>query len=77
MQKTKKKEKEALLEEVESFFETGEAGERIIKYLGNYGNELQAAREKSSTGEEFVKNLMATLGQDKIAALKKQIEDGD
>ena len=72
-----KKEKDALLEEMESFFETGEAGERITKYLGNYGNELRAAREKSSTGEEFVKNLMATLGQDKIAALKKQIEDGD
>ena len=70
-------ERNALLEEVNSFFETGEIGGRITKYLGNYEDKLQTVKEASSTKEEFVKNLIATLGQDGVEALKEQIEDGD
>lgn len=70
-------ERNALLDEVESFFETGDVGERIAKYLGDYEGELQTAKEVSSTKEEFVKNLVTALGQDKMATLKEQIEDGD
>lgn len=70
-------ERNALLEEAKSFFETGEIGERIAKYLGDYEVKLQTIKEASSTKEEFVGNLIAALGQDGIAALKEQIEDGD
>ena len=70
-------ERKALLEEVNSFFETGEVGGRITKYLGNYEDKLQTVKEASSTKEEFVRNLIATIGQDGIEALKEQIEDGD
>ena len=70
-------ERNALLEEVNSFFETGEVGGRITKYLGNYEDKLQTTKEASSTKEEFVRNLIATIGQDGIEALKEQIEDGD
>ena len=72
-----KQERNALLEEAKSFFETGEVGERIVKYLGDYEGELQTVKEASSTKEEFVRNLIAALGQDGIAALKEQIRDGD
>lgn len=72
-----KQERSALLEEVKSFFKTGEVGGRITKYLGNYEDKLQIVKEASSTGEEFVKNLIATIGQDGIEALKERIEDGD
>lgn len=71
-----KQERSALLEEVKSFFKTGEVGERITKYLGNYEDKLQIVKEASSTEEEFVKNLIAILGQDGIVAIKEQIEDG-
>ena len=70
-------ERDALLGEAKSFFKTGEVGGRITKYLGNYESKLQAAKEASSTEEEFVRNLIATLDQDEIATLKEQIEDGD
>lgn len=70
-------ERNALLEEVNSFFETGEVGGRITKYLGNYEDELQTVKEASSTKEEFVRNLIATIGQNGIETLKEQIEDGD
>ena len=70
-------ERKALLEEVNSFFETGEVGRRITKYLGNYEDKLQTVKEASSTKEEFARNLIATIGQDRIEALKEQIEDGD
>ena len=70
-------ERNALLEEVNSFFETGEVGGRITKYLGNYEDKFQTLKEVSSTKEEFVRNLIATIGQDGIEALKEQIEDGD
>ena len=71
------RERNGLLEEVELFFETEEIGERMAKYLSNYKKELQAAKEASSTKEEFINNLIATLGQEKIKALKEQIEDGN
>ena len=48
-----------------------------MKYLGDYEGELQTVKEASSTKEEFVRNLIAALGQDGIAALKEQIRDGD
>lgn len=70
-------ERNALLEEVKSFFETGKIGGRITKYLGDYEGKLRTVKEASSTEEEFVRNLIAALGQDGIAALKEQIEDGD
>ena len=70
-------ERNALLEEINSFFETGEVGVRITKYLGNYEDKFQTLKEVSSTKEEFVRNLIATIGQDGIEALKEQIEDGD
>ena len=70
-------ERNALLEEINSFFETGEVGVRITKYLGNYEDKLQTVKEASSTKEEFVRNLIAAIGQDGIEALKEQIEDGD
>lgn len=70
-------ERKTLLEEVNSFFKTGEVGGRITKYLGNYEDKLQTVKEASSTKEEFVRNLIATIGQDGIEALKEQIEDGD
>ena len=70
-------ERNTLLEEVNSFFETGEVGGRITKYLGNYEDKLQTVKEASSTKEEFVRNLIATIGQDGIEALKERIEDGD
>lgn len=70
-------ERNALLEEVKSFFETGEVGGRITKYLGNYEDKLQTVKETSSTKEEFIKNLTAALGQDGMATLKEQIEDSD
>ncbi len=72
-----KQERNALLEEVNSFFETGEIGGRIAKYLGDYEGKLRTVKEASFAKEEFVRNLIATLGQDGIAALKEQIEDGD
>jgi hypothetical protein len=70
-------ERNALLEEVKSFFETGEIGGRITKYLGDYEGKLRTVKEASFTKEEFVRNLIAALGQDRIAAIKEQIEDGD
>lgn len=70
-------ERSALLEEVEVYFKTGKLGERVTKYLGDYESELEAARESSSNTDEFTKNLIAMLGQEKMAALKEQIEDGD
>lgn len=70
-------ERSALLEEVKVYFKTGKLGERVTKYLGGYESELEAARESSSNTDEFTKNLIAMLGQEKMAALKEQIEDGD
>lgn len=70
-------EKNALQNEAESYFETGVVGEHIAKYLGDYENELQAVREKSSSKEEFVRNLIVVLGQDRLAALKEQIENNN
>ncbi len=70
-------ERNALLEEAKSFFDTGEIGGRITKYLGDYEDKLQIVKEASSTKKEFVRNLIAALGQDEIAAIKEQIEDGD
>lgn len=70
-------ERNALLGEVATYFETGVIGERIAKYLSGYENELRAAKGGSSNADEFVKNLVAMLGQEKTAALKEQINDGD
>lgn len=66
-----KQERNALLEEVNSFFETGDVGGRITKYLGDYEGKLQTIKEASSTKEEFVRNLIATIGQDGVEALKE------
>ncbi len=72
-----KHERSALLEEVGVYFETGVIGERVAKYLSGYESELQAAKENSSNIDEFTKNLITMLGQEKMAALKEQIEDSD
>ena len=68
-------EKSALLEEVGTYFETGEVGERIAKYLGGYEDEMQSVKDNSQTRDDFAKNLIAALGQDKMKTIKAQIED--
>ena len=69
--------RDALKEEAKSYYETGNVGEFMMKYLGEFGNELEHAKEISSNQDDFIKNLISELGETNMAYIKEHIEDGD